>query len=63
MLLTAMKVNEILEYEALMFVMFALLQVDGKYANMELLIVCEFLEVFLYDISNLPPEREVEFFL
>ena len=61
MLLTARLLNELLEDEALMFAMFASLQVDGKDVNMELPVACEFLEVFPDDISNSPPECEVEF--
>ena len=44
-----------------MFAMFASLHVDGKDVNVKLPVVCEFLEVFPNDISDLPPEREVEF--
>lgn len=43
-----------------MFAMFSSLQVDSKPAMVELLVVCDFLDVFLEDIFDLPPEREVE---
>ena len=61
MLLSAKQVNELLNDEALMFAMFASLQVDGKAASANIPIVYEFLEVFPDDINDLPPEREVEF--
>lgn len=44
-----------------MLALFSSLQVDSKAAMVKLLIVCDFPDVFLEDISNLPPEREVEF--
>ncbi|XP_058741280.1 uncharacterized protein LOC131613648 [Vicia villosa] len=57
-LLSAKEVNELLGDEALMF---ASLQVDREAASLNIPVVCEFLEVFPDDISDLPPEREVEF--
>lgn len=44
-----------------MFVMFMPLEADSKAAMVELSIVCDFLDVFLEDICDLPPKREVEF--
>ncbi|PNY03074.1 retrotransposon-related protein [Trifolium pratense] len=41
--------------------MFASLKLEGKYEVSELPVVCEFADVFSDDVSNLPPEREVEF--
>ena len=59
--LSTKKVDELLEDEALMFAMFASLQVDRETLNVELPIVCEFTEVFSDDISDFPPEHEVKF--
>ena len=42
MLLTTRQVNGLLDDEALMFTMFASLQVDGKDVNMDLPVVCKF---------------------
>ncbi|XP_058766716.1 uncharacterized protein LOC131640321 [Vicia villosa] len=61
MLLTAKQVNECLRDEAVMFAMFALFQSDCEAASVDLSVVCEFPEVFSKDISDLPPEHEVEF--
>ncbi|MCI36413.1 retrotransposon protein, partial [Trifolium medium] len=44
-----------------MFMMFASLKLEGEVKVEELPIVCEFPDVFLEDIFDLPPEREVEF--
>ena len=52
--------DELLIYEALMFVIFVSLQVDRETASVELPVVCEFPEVFSIDIGELPLEREVE---
>ena len=41
--------------------MFVSLQVDREAASVELPVVCDFLEVFPDDISDFPPEHEVEF--
>ena len=61
MFLSAKLVDELLAYEALMFVLFASLEVDRETASVELPVVCEFPEVFLNNVSELPPEWEVEF--
>ncbi|XP_058752732.1 uncharacterized protein LOC131625914 [Vicia villosa] len=61
MLLSAKKVNECLRDESVMFAMFSSLQSDREATSVELPVVCEFPEVFLEDISDLPLEREVDF--
>lgn len=52
---------ELLEDEAQMFAMFVSLQVDNKAASVDLPVVCNFPDVFPDDISDLPPEHEIEF--
>ncbi|MCH82353.1 retrotransposon protein, partial [Trifolium medium] len=44
-----------------MFAMFASLMLEGKPEVGALPVVCEFSDVFPNDVSDLPPEREVEF--
>ncbi|MCI63535.1 cellular nucleic acid-binding protein, partial [Trifolium medium] len=44
-----------------LFVMFASLMMEEKSEVGALPVVCEFEDVFPKDISDLPPEREVEF--
>lgn len=61
MFLSAKKVEELLENEAQMFAMFASLQVDSEVTSGDLHVVCEFPYVFQDDISDFPPECEVEF--
>ena len=61
MFLSAKQVDELLADEALMFVMFTSLQVDHETTSVELPVICESPEVFLDDISDFPPEREIEF--
>ncbi|XP_058783473.1 uncharacterized protein LOC131658163 [Vicia villosa] len=61
MLLTSKQVSECLRDEVVMFAMFASLQSDRETASVELVIVCEFPEVFPYYISDLPLEHELEF--
>ncbi|MCI70098.1 cellular nucleic acid-binding protein, partial [Trifolium medium] len=41
--------------------MFASLKLENGNKMEELLVVCEFSDVFPEDESNVPPEREVEF--
>ncbi|MCI72465.1 cellular nucleic acid-binding protein, partial [Trifolium medium] len=41
--------------------MFASLKLEGGVKMEELPIVCEFLDVFPEEVSDVPPEREVEF--
>lgn len=61
MFLSAKQVEELLEDEVKMFAIFASLQVDNKAASVDLPVVCNFSYVFLNDISDLPPELEIEF--
>ncbi|XP_050877531.1 uncharacterized protein LOC127081304 [Lathyrus oleraceus] len=55
------QVEEFLKYEAQVFMMFASLKIKGKSMLNDLPIVCEFPDVFLDDIPNIPLEREFEF--
>jgi hypothetical protein len=50
-----------LKEHAEMFMMFASLMIEGKSDVSQLLVVCEFPDVFPEDVSDLPLEREVEF--
>ena len=50
-----------LKEHAEMFVMFASLKLGGESGENQLPVVCEFPDVFPEDVSDLPPEREVEF--
>ncbi|XP_050896160.1 uncharacterized protein LOC127102881 [Lathyrus oleraceus] len=59
--ISARQVEEFMKYEAQVFVMFVSLQVKGKATLDELPIACEFPYMFPGDITDLPPEREVEF--
>ncbi|XP_050876056.1 uncharacterized protein LOC127079724 [Lathyrus oleraceus] len=61
MFLSAKQVEELLEDEAQMFAMFSSLQVNNKAASVDMPIVCNFQDVFPNDISDLPPECEIEF--
>lgn len=60
---TTKELRMLLEYEAKVFMMFVSLSVEGKTLISEFLVVCEFLEVFPNDISELPAEREFEFLI
>lgn len=44
-----------------MLMMFASLRVESEVVSVELHVVCEFPDVFPEDISNFPPEQEVDF--
>jgi hypothetical protein len=55
------EVKKSLEERAEMFALFASLKMEGKSKVSELPVVCEFPDVFPEDVSELPPEREVEF--
>lgn len=50
--------EELLKDETKVFAMFASLYVENQTTVEGLLVVCEFLKVFLDDISDLPPERD-----
>ncbi|MCI47664.1 enzymatic polyprotein, partial [Trifolium medium] len=55
------EVRESLKEQAEVFMMFASLELEGGVKIEELPVVCEFPDVFLDDVSDLPPEIEVEF--
>ncbi|MCH95950.1 cellular nucleic acid-binding protein, partial [Trifolium medium] len=55
------QVETSLKESAQMFMMFASLKMEGESGIVELHVVCEFPCVFLDDVTDLPPEREVEF--
>lgn len=57
----ASQMEEFLKEEAQVFAMFAFLQVNSKEVLDDLPVVCEFQNVFLDDIIDLPSERRVEF--
>jgi len=59
--LTAEQVKQSLDGEACLFMMFASLKESGEKGVSDLSIVQVFPEVFPDDITDLPPEREVEF--
>ncbi|MCI38233.1 cellular nucleic acid-binding protein, partial [Trifolium medium] len=44
-----------------LFAVFASLKLESKVKMEELPVVCEFPDVFPGDVSDVPPEREVEF--
>ncbi|KEH37529.1 Ty3/Gypsy polyprotein/retrotransposon, putative [Medicago truncatula] len=58
--MTTKQVMTFFKEEALMFIMLASSKVKGEPKVIDQLVVCEF-SVFPDDISDLPPEREVEF--
>ncbi|MCI28831.1 cellular nucleic acid-binding protein, partial [Trifolium medium] len=45
------------------FVMFASLKLEGGVTIEELPVVCEFPDMFPGDVPDMPPEREVEFYI
>ncbi|MCI65628.1 enzymatic polyprotein, partial [Trifolium medium] len=55
------QVKESVKEHAELFAVFASLKLESGVKIEELPVVCEFPGVFLGDISDLPPEREVEF--
>ncbi|MCI52564.1 cellular nucleic acid-binding protein, partial [Trifolium medium] len=54
-------VAESLKEHVEMFMMFASLKLEGGFKMEELPIVRDFPDVFPEDVSDVPPEREVEF--
>ncbi|KAK2397792.1 cleavage and polyadenylation specificity factor subunit [Trifolium repens] len=60
-LMGSSEVTKSLKEHAEMFVMFASLKLGGESGENQLPVVCEFPDVFPKDVSDLPPEREVEF--
>ena len=59
--MSSSEVTKSLKEHAEMFVMFASLKLGGESGENQLPVVCEFPDVFPEDVSDLPPEREVEF--
>jgi len=59
--LTAGQVKALLGEEAWVFVMFASLKVESEMKVGDFPVVNEFPYVFLNDVADLPPKREVEF--
>ncbi|MCI41968.1 RNA-directed DNA polymerase (Reverse transcriptase), partial [Trifolium medium] len=55
------QVNKSVKEHAELFAVFASLRLESGVKVEELPVVCEFPSVFPGDVSNLPPEREVEF--
>ncbi|MCI65540.1 cellular nucleic acid-binding protein, partial [Trifolium medium] len=56
------QVKESLKEHAELFAVFASLKFESSEVKMEELpVVCEFPDVFPGDVSDVPPEREVEF--
>ncbi|MCI52274.1 cellular nucleic acid-binding protein, partial [Trifolium medium] len=55
------EVKESLKEHAEIFAMFASLKLESEVKMEELSVVCEFSDVFPGDVSDVPPEREVEF--
>ncbi|XP_050916680.1 uncharacterized protein LOC127131826 [Lathyrus oleraceus] len=61
MFVSTKKVRESVKDGAQLFVMLASMEATGNGVVRNLLAVCEFPEVFPKDISDLPPEEEIEF--
>ncbi|MCI41320.1 cellular nucleic acid-binding protein, partial [Trifolium medium] len=55
------QVKESVKEQAELFVVFASLKLESRVKVEELPVVCEFPDVFPGDVSDVPPEREVEF--
>ncbi|MCI55067.1 cellular nucleic acid-binding protein, partial [Trifolium medium] len=60
-LLSSKEVKESLKEHAEVFAMFASLKLESGVKMEELPVVGEFPDVFPEDVSDVPPEREVEF--
>ncbi|MCI42605.1 cellular nucleic acid-binding protein, partial [Trifolium medium] len=60
-LMNTKQVKESVKEHAELFVVFASLKLGNEVKVEELPVVCEFPGVFPEDISDVPPEREVEF--
>ncbi|MCI95740.1 cellular nucleic acid-binding protein, partial [Trifolium medium] len=60
-LLSTKQVKESVKESAELFAVFASLKLESKVKVEELPVVCEFPDVFSGDVSDVPPEREVEF--
>ncbi|MCI40138.1 cellular nucleic acid-binding protein, partial [Trifolium medium] len=60
-LMSSKEVKESLKEHTAIFAMFASLKLEGGVKMEEFPVVCEFPDVFPEDVSDVPPEREVEF--
>ncbi|MCI77911.1 cellular nucleic acid-binding protein, partial [Trifolium medium] len=60
-LMSTKQVNESVKEQAELFAVFASLKLESRVKMEELPVVCEFPDVFPGDVSDVPPEREVEF--
>ncbi|MCI51561.1 cellular nucleic acid-binding protein, partial [Trifolium medium] len=60
-LLNTKQVKESVKEHAELFAVFASLKLESGFKMEELPVVCEFPDVFPEDVSDVPPEREVEF--
>ncbi|MCI35954.1 cellular nucleic acid-binding protein, partial [Trifolium medium] len=60
-LLNMKQVQESVREQAELFAVFASLKLENKVKVEELPVVCEFPGVFPGDVSDVPPERELEF--
>ncbi|MCI55218.1 cellular nucleic acid-binding protein, partial [Trifolium medium] len=60
-LMSSKEVRESLSEHTEVFAMFVSLKLENGVKMEELLVVCEFPDVFPGDVSDVPPEREVEF--
>ncbi|MCI72770.1 cellular nucleic acid-binding protein, partial [Trifolium medium] len=60
-LLDKKQVKESVKEHAELFAVFASLTLESKVKVEELPVICEFSGVFPGDVSDVPPEREVEF--
>ena len=61
MFMSANKMEEFLKNDAQVFMTFSSLKVETKVVLGDLLVVCEFPEVFPDDINDLPPEHKFVF--
>jgi hypothetical protein len=61
LLMSGKEIKESLKEHGELFAMFASLKLDGGVEIKELPVVQEFSDVFPEDVSDVPPEREVEF--
>ncbi|XP_058774280.1 uncharacterized protein LOC131648545 [Vicia villosa] len=61
LVMTARQVDEAVKDGASVFMLFASMEVKRKAVSSELPVVRDFPEVFLEDVREFPPEREVEF--
>ncbi|MCI69447.1 cellular nucleic acid-binding protein, partial [Trifolium medium] len=60
-LMSSKEVKESLKEHPEIFAMFTSLKLESGVKMEELPVVCEFPDVFPRDVSDVPPEREVEF--